>query len=189
MKNTTRTSTQNPTRVLQPLEYIMEDKRSTPDLTTVCDWDRYAAAGLSRIEVQAASHLFGTARAFLVSAKWCDEILEEYVGLVHPGAIGVFLFRLSTRRTDIGEWGWVIAGNLPTGFIATRRAWSAPKALDLYVGGLGRWAGSQQLRAARESPSVQRTTALKSLERLKSALGFVQDEILPAYAIDLAFHE
>ncbi len=182
----TKTS-QSPVRELPPLELAKKAGGCTPDLTTVCDWDRYVAGpGLGRMEAQAASHMFGTARAFLVRARWCDEILEEYVGLVHPGTIGVFLFRVRTRRLEIGDWGWVIAGNLPTGFVATQKAWSAPRALEIYADGLCRWAEAQQVQLAREKPSSERTSLLKTLDRLKITLGWVQNEILPAYAGDLA---
>lgn len=155
----------------------------TPDLKNLHDWKSYLAearrAGLDAVEM---AFMRADARAFLARREECGAILDEYVGMIHPGIVGVFLFKMVPTREDTGEWGWVIVGGLPPAYINLRNPASAAAALDIYIGAMMNWLDAVERGGSTgrfEAVNVELTQQV--LARLKAGLHYLDHKILSRY--------
>jgi hypothetical protein len=158
-----------------------------PDLSKTFEWSKYFAnAGASDPDARSIEKFHAEARAFLEYYDWCETITEEYVGMVYPGIVGVFLFRFVPTRKDVDEWVWVITGDLPPAYITCEESPNPATALDAYIGAMLEWvkavddgAPTDQLIPVNVAPSKDNAA------RLKMRLDFLDEKILSGYADDL----
>ncbi|MFO0444160.1 MAG: hypothetical protein ACK50F_07775, partial [Betaproteobacteria bacterium] len=117
---------------------------------------------------------------------WCKEILEEYVGLLAAGIVGIFLFRISPSRPDVDEWLWVIVGDLPPTYLTCDRCPNPATALDGYIGAMSEW-----VEAASKGESVAELIPVNvpatpdNAAMLRSRLDFLDQRVLGDYREDL----
>lgn len=132
--------------------------------------------------------LYQDARNFFEYHTWCREITESYVGLVHPGIIGVFLFKIVPARAEVDEWIWVIVGDIPPAYLITEICPNPAMAVSGYIGAMDEW-----VEAARNSRSVEGIIPVnvpptkEYAERLDWRLRFLEERILSQYADDLKY--
>ncbi|MFM9927484.1 hypothetical protein VLK31_31210 [Variovorax sp. H27-G14] len=158
-----------------------------PDLSKTFEWSKYFAnAGWVDPDARSIEKLHTEARIFLEYYDWCETITEEYVGMVYPGIVGVFLFRFLPARKGVDEWVWVITGDLPPAYITCEDSPNPATALDSYIGAMLEWiraidegAPTGQLIPVNVAPSKENAA------RLKTRLEFLDEKILSGYAEDL----
>lgn len=154
------------------------------DLQKVVEWTKYLEAqkeGISDIE-----KMYIEAKVFLEFYNWCGEILEAYVGMLHIGIVGVFLFKIAPTRKDVDEWVWVIVGDIPPAYMTAEESPNPATALDSYIGAMSAWVSAAKNR---ESVSnlipVNVPATEKNAELLKKRLVFLDERILSEYEADL----
>jgi hypothetical protein len=81
--------------------------KASPDLSRVVEWSKYLA--VQKEDVAEMNSMYQDAREFLEFYDWCSEIKESFIGMLYPGIVAVFLFRVVPFRQDVDEWIWVIA--------------------------------------------------------------------------------
>ena len=158
-----------------------------PDLSKTFEWSKYFTHAVALDPDARSIEKFHTeARAFLEYYEWCEKITEEYVGLVYPGIVGVFLFRFIPTRKGVDEWVWVITGDLPPAYITCEDSPNPATALDAYIGAMLEWvqaaeegASTDQLIPVNVEPSKENAV------RLRTRLDFLDEKILSGYAEDL----
>lgn len=158
-----------------------------PDLSKTFEWSKYFAnAGALDPDARSIEKLHAEARTYLEYYDWCETITEEYVGMVYPGIVGVFLFRFVPTRKGIDEWVWVITGDLPPAYITCEESPNPATALDAYIGAMLEWikavdegASTDQLIPVNVAPSKENAA------RLKIRLDFLDERILSGYVEDL----
>ena len=157
------------------------------DLSKVFEWSQYFAnAGSLDPDAPSIQKLHDEALAFLEYYDWCGKITEEYVGLVHPGIVGVFLFKFVPTRERVDEWVWVITGDLPPAYITCEDSPNPATALDAYVGAMLEW-----VQAAEEGAAIEQLIPVnvepskENAARLRTRLNFLDQKILSGYAEDL----
>ncbi|MCG3190497.1 MAG: hypothetical protein LKCHEGNO_03230 [Burkholderiaceae bacterium] len=126
------------------------------------------------------------AKEYLLYYDWCKDILEEYVGLIVDGIVGIFLFRISPSRPGVDEWLWVIVGDLPPAYITCDRCPNPATALDGYIGAMSEWvdAASKGMSVAELIPvNVPATPA--NAQILRKRLDFLDQRVLADYREDL----
>jgi hypothetical protein len=151
-----------------------------PDLRTVVPWQKYIdAEDEDRDETQ---ELYDEARRFLVKKKWCRGIEDQYAGIIVPGVIGVFLFKIIPARPEVDDWLWVIVGDLPSAYLVCDECPNPATAIDGYIGEMERWvAAAESGRSVADLIPVNVPPTPKYAKMLGSRLKFVEREILSAY--------
>lgn len=158
-----------------------------PDLSKTFEWSKYFTnAGALDPDARSIEKLHAEARTFIEYYDWCEKITEEYVGLIYPGIVGVFLFRIVPTRKDVDEWVWVVTGDLPPAYITCEDSPNPATALDAYIGAMLEWvqaaeegASTDQLIPVNVEPSKENAV------RLRTRLNFLDANILSGYAEDL----
>jgi hypothetical protein len=158
-----------------------------PDMSKVVEWTKYLErAGSTEVDAVTITKHHQEAKDFLVYFKWCMVVLEEYVGFIYPGIVGVFLFRIRPARQDIDEWVWIIVGDLPPAYITCEESPNPATALDSYIGAMLDWVKAAERGEAVEHLIPVNVPATKeNAERLNVRLKFLDDRVLSGYAEDL----
>ena len=155
-----------------------------PDLSRVARWSEYIWAQHDDIEDKNA--LYQEAVDFLSFYDWCLEIRESYVGLLYPGIVAVFLFRIVPSRDDVDEWIWVIVGDVPPAYLTVEECPNPATALDGYVGAMQQWVdAAQQGKSVAKLIPVNVPATKENGLLLKKRLDFLDDRILNEYSDDL----
>lgn len=157
------------------------------DMSKVFEWRSYfERAGSKDADAAAITKLHREARDFLVHFKWCADVLEEYVGFIYPGIVGVFLFRIRPAREGVDGWVWVIVGDLPPAYITCEESPNPATALDSYIGAMLDWVNAvDRGESIDELIPVNVAATKKNAEHLRVRLKFLDDEILSGYLEDL----
>ena len=155
-----------------------------PNLTKVVEWSKYLAAQTEDVADMKA--MYNEAREFLEYYKWCREIKDSYIGMLYPGILAIFLFKISPSREDVDEWIWVVVGDLPPTYLTIDGCPNPATALDGYIGAMHEWA-----QAATEGASVEKLIPVnvpateENAKMLQSRLDFLDKNILVKYQDDL----
>jgi len=160
------------------------NKKALPDLSKVIEWSKYLSS--QQEDIEEAISMYEEAKEFLEFYDWCLEIKESFVGMLYPGIIGVFLFRIIPARKDVDEWIWVIVGDLPPAYLTIDECPNPAAALDGYIGAMQDW-----IEAAKNDESVANLIPVNAPatkengDRLKKKLDFLDKKILSKYQDDL----
>jgi hypothetical protein len=157
------------------------------DMSKVLEWHSYfERAGSKDADAAAIAQLHQEARDFLVHFEWCEALLEEHVGFIYPGIVGVFLFKIRPSREGVDEWVWIIVGDLPPAYITCEESPNPATALDSYVGAMLEWLSAvDRGESIDELIPVDVPATKENVERLRARLKFLDDNILSGYTDDL----
>lgn len=162
---------------------VMTHSTSGPDLRKVTrvSSELLASEGGSTLDAYLRE-----ARNYLMYYEWCEEVVEEYIGLHLAGVVAVFLFRILPSRPRIDEWIWVIVGDLPPTYLTCESCPNPAAALDGYIGAMSEWveAASKGLSVAELIP-VNVPATPENAERLRSRLELLDRHILANCKDDL----
>jgi hypothetical protein len=109
----------------------------TPDMSSVelpTEWEFEDADEQSRV-----MRMISDGSAYLASFRWCLSVGQAYVGIAVGDVIGVFLYEIVPEGPNIGDWTWVINGDVPSAYIAVADAVNPAQALDGYLGAAEEW--------------------------------------------------
>ena len=158
--------------------------KNSPDLSKVVEWSKYLA--VHQEDIADMNTMYQEAREFLEFYDWCSEIKESFVGVLYPGIVAVFLFRIVPSRTDVDEWIWVIVGDLPSAFLTTDECPNPATALDGYVGAMLEWVdAAQKGQSVAELIPVNVPATKENATMLKARLDFLDERVLSEYQGDL----
>jgi len=158
--------------------------KASPDFSKVVEWSKYLAA--QHEDVEEMRSLYEEAREFLEFYDWCREIQESYVGILHPGIVAVFLFRIVPNRKDVDEWIWVIVGDLPSAYLTVDECPNPATALDGYIGAMAEWVdAAQKGKSVADLIPVNVPATKENANMLKTRLDFLDERILSQYRDDL----
>jgi hypothetical protein len=151
--------------------------KTSPELAKVVRWSQYPHDQANdKAEI---TRMYEAASRFIQSQKWCRSIEEVYVGVVHPGIVGVFLFQISPASTDADRWLWVIVGDLPPAYIASDDCRDPAAALDGYIGEMDEWVDAvENERPVDELIPVNVPATKENAIGLKKRLDFLHQHIL-----------
>jgi hypothetical protein len=79
------------------------------------------------------------ANLYCTSFSWCEAVLESYFGGGVAGVFAVFLLHIVPSRDGIGDWMWVVVGDVPSAYLPLDDAESAEKVFEQYLNGMSRW--------------------------------------------------
>lgn len=154
-----------------------------PDLSKVVEWSKYFKA--QKDDVEEMESMYQEAREFLEFYDWCLEIQESYVGLLYPGIVAVFLFKIVPEK-DVDEWIWVIVGDLPSAYLTTDVCPNPATALDGYIGAMLEWVeAAQSGKSVADLIPVNVPATKENGDMLKTRLDFLDEKILSEYKDDL----
>jgi hypothetical protein len=156
------------------------------DFSKVTAWQEYLRLNPALPDVSDAIEMRNIARAYIDSFRWCDSIKDDYVGLLFPGIVSVFLFNINPARPGVDDWMWVVVGDVPSAYIACEDAKNPAAALDAYIGAMEEW-----VAAARAGDDVKGlipvnvSPSIESENRLQRRLEFLDSKILSMFQDDL----
>ncbi|MEW5824377.1 MAG: hypothetical protein AB1766_08545 [Pseudomonadota bacterium] len=157
---------------------------TSPDLSKVANWSEYVSA--QREDIDEIKSMYREAREFLEFYDWCSEIEESYVGMLYPGLVAVFLFKISPARNDVDEWIWVIVGDVPSAYLTTDECPNPAAALDGYIGAMLEWVeAAQKGNSVAELIPVNVPATKENGDKLKTRLDFLDERVLSEYQEDL----
>lgn len=153
-----------------------------PNLSKVRLWADYQAEPRD----SDALVMYTEAKDYLEFYDWCAQILDSYVGILHPGVVAVFLFEIRPSRKDVDDWVWVIVGDLPPAYVTTDQCPNPAAALEGYIGAMREWveAASTAKSVASLIP-VNVPATPEYAEKLRFRLDFLDERILIDYGDDL----
>ena len=154
-----------------------------PDLGKVVPWSIYEASQNEDKEDIVSMHK--EAREFLEFYNWCLEITEEYVGILYPGIVGVFLFRIKPISKQVDEWIWVVVGDLPPAYLTCEICPNPVAALNGYIGALLEWVdAAENGKSVANLIPVNVPATKDNAKKLKSRLDYLDKNILINYQDD-----
>ena len=157
---------------------------TNPDLSKVLKWSNYVSNLTD--EVDNVLELHREAKGFLILFDWCLEIMEEYAGIIYPGIVGVFLFRIRPLSEEIDEWIWIIVGDLPPAYITCEECPNPATAIDAYIGAMSQWVeAAEKGKSVADLIPVNVPATKDSANMLKSRLKFLDERILALHQDDL----
>jgi hypothetical protein len=125
------------------------------------------------------------AKLYLAEFSWGKDQNQVYVGMLHPGIIGVFLFEVIHNFRNVDDWVWVIVGDLPYCFITLDDAPTPGAALDGYIGAMYEWVhAAKQGRSVEGLVPVNVVANVENAELLQTRLDFLDKNILPLHPQD-----
>jgi hypothetical protein len=158
--------------------------KASPNLSKVVEWSKYLAT--QQEDVAEMNSMYQEAREFLEFYDWCSEIKESFIGMLYPGIVAVFLFKIVPSRQDVDEWIWVIVGDLPPAYLTTDECPNPATALDGYVGAMLAWVdAAQKGKSVAELIPVNVLATKENAKMLKTRLDFLDERILSEYQDDL----
>jgi hypothetical protein len=157
------------------------------ELSKVFEWNRYyERAGSQDVDASVLRQMHADARSFVESFSWCAVVLDDYVGMIYPGIVAVFLFRIQPAREGVDEWVWAIIGDLPPAYITCEESPNPATALDAYIGAMEEWVAAVERDASVEGLiPVNVEPTKENAERLRARLTFLDDKILSGFEEDL----
>lgn len=155
-----------------------------PDISKVVEWSKYLAVQTD--DVAEMNSMYQEAKEFLEFYDWCSRIEESYIGMLYPGIVAVFLFRIAPSRQDVDEWVWVVVGDLPPTYLTTDECPNPATALDGYIGAMLEWVdAAQKGESVAQLIPVNVPATKENAKMLKTRLDFLDEKILPEYQDDL----
>lgn len=97
-------------------------------------------AGEDEEDTALLREMLENARRYALSFSWCDSIISEYFGGGIGKIMAVFLFNISTKRSDVDPWMWIIVGDIPSAYLPLEDCESPMKVFETYTDGMQRWA-------------------------------------------------
>jgi hypothetical protein len=156
------------------------------DFSKVTEWHEYLRLNPTRPDVADAIEVRNFARAYIDSFRWCESIKSDYVGMLFPGIVSVFLFNINPARPDVDDWMWVVVGDIPSAYIACENAKNPAAALDAYIGAMEEWvAAAHAGDDVKNLIPVNVPPSIESAEHLQRRLNFLDSEILSRFRADL----
>ena len=162
----------------------MAQNNFLPDLSKVIEWSKYSAT--CRENVAEVNAMYNEAREFLEFYDWCLEIKQSYAGIIYPGIIAVFLFKIEPSKPEVDEWVWVIVGDIPPAYLTVDQCPNPATAIDGYIGAMMEWvAAAQAGKSVANLIPVNVHATAENAELLKARLDFLDEKILADYQEDL----
>jgi len=122
------------------------------------------------------------AEEYLQNFAWCKAIHEAYFGGGYGGIIAVFLFRIVPANARIGEWVWVVVGDVPPACMAIDRTTRPSEALENYIWELTRWVQfAKRGKTPEHGIPVNLDPTWKNAEELENKLKILLKAVLPAF--------
>src|SRR5688500_10408534 len=147
------------------------------DLETVTPLDQ--VEGEDERETRAIKQLSDQALSYLEGWHWVEAVRESYYGTGFDDKVGVFLFRIEPGQSEVPEWIWVIAGDLPPLYIGSEDASTPKEALDGYVGAMQSWVEAvREGRSVDEEAPVDVEPTAENADALDSRLELIEKEFL-----------
>lgn len=115
--------------------------------------------------------------------------LEEiFIGDMHPGIIGICLFKI-INTMDVEEWVWVVVGDIPTALFSTSAGVNPGQILDVYLGEMAEWCDAvHEGRSVEDLIPVNVEPTKEWADELYSRLEFIGERILmEEYKDDLGY--
>jgi hypothetical protein len=80
-----------------------------------------------------------TAKSFLLSRNWCNEIKTGYLAYGVDGVLGVFFFEIIPAKPNVDNQLWVITGDVPPAYLVCDCAPNPSSALNGYIYEMRLW--------------------------------------------------
>ena len=160
-----------------------ETMSAEPDLSKVVLWSTYLA---SKPDDQDLIEMYySDAKGYLQFFDWCLEIRESYIGMLYPGILAIFLFRI-VPGDNADEWIWIIVGDLPPAYLTVDTCPNPATALDGYIGAMQEWVDAAlEGRSVADLIPVNVSATREHAEMLQSRLEFLDERFLSEYQDDL----
>jgi hypothetical protein len=79
------------------------------------------------------------ARKYVLAFPWCESIVRSYFAGGVGEIFAVFLFNIFPARSDVGQWMWVVVGDIPSAYLPLEDCKSRREVFETYIDGMERW--------------------------------------------------
>ena len=122
------------------------------------------------------------AQEYIQSFSWCKSIRESYFGDGCGGIIAIFFFRIEPSSFDVGEWLWVVVGDLPPAYLVIDENKPPSQSLESYIDEMSKCVKlAKQVRSSKKVIPVNVPSTPENAILLGGRLEFLSETILPAF--------
>lgn len=133
-------------------------------------------------ETQSLRNMEATARGFLSHFDWCTEIREFYFGEGIGDVFAVFLARIIPSRLSVGEYVWIVVGDIPSAYLVTDDCPSPKEALEGYIWEMRKWVAlAKDGRTSRDVIPVNVPATPEWAQILELRLDALEQRIIPIW--------
>jgi hypothetical protein len=123
-----------------------------------------------------ARQLEQEARDFLLSFRWCNGIVNAYLGDEAAPHFAVFLFLIQPALPGVDRWLWVVAGDLPPAYLVCDLARTPSEAVKAYVCEMSKWvAAVRSGQSLEEIIPVNAEPSIANADLLASRLSLLEE--------------
>ena len=154
---------------------------AVPDVTRLMPVDWYV--GDDDDETAEGAALLQDCVDYLESFRWCDGVVNGYVGLVLPGVVAVALFEIVPLE-GADPWIWVVGGDLPFAYMEfdDEDTVTAIAALERYVENMEDWVAAVMSGSSLDRVfPVDVAPTVENAELLRRRLAFIEERIIPNF--------
>jgi hypothetical protein len=128
------------------------------------------------------------AETYLRSFSWCGDVQTSFFGGGVGGVFAVFLFNIRPTRPDVGQWIWIVVGDIPSAYLPIEDAKTPAEVFKTYMWGMSKWveyARSEQKEPAGDDvPPVNVPASPEWAEKLEKRLNSLRLIIQPFFGDD-----
>jgi len=161
----------------------MEPKDSEAPVAGVVPSDRLI--GEDEEDTKLLRHMAAAADEYIGSFGWCQRVMRSFFAGGVGGIFAVFLFEIAPARPDVGQWIWIVVGDIPSAYLPLDDATTAKQVFSTYVQGMMRWVelARQGKRGTPEDgvPPINAPPTPEWAEKLEKRLHLLRFTVQPVF--------
>ncbi len=118
--------------------------------------------------------------------SWCQSVKQAYFGGGLGGVFCVYLLSIVPSRDGIGQWIWVVRGDIPPAYLPLEDCDSPKAVFETYLWGMGNWVELAKHGKAESGedgvPPVNLPATPENAAMLEKRLSMLRDLVAPFFA-------
>jgi hypothetical protein len=122
---------------LAQVEKAMNREKRKADIQAMIPIGQIAQADLDYVDE--VVDLAERAGRYLVSMRWCRQVVDGWLDFATGYIVGIFYFQIVPAQPDVPRFVWIIVGDMPPAYFDGETHYSSYEALDAYVKEMQVW--------------------------------------------------
>jgi hypothetical protein len=76
---------------------------------------------------------------YICSFAWCQKVVRSFFAGGVGGMFAIFLFDITPTRPEVGQWIWIVIGDVPPAYLPLEDAKTSMQVFSKYVQGMMKW--------------------------------------------------
>src|SRR5690348_2679775 len=115
----------------------MEPKHSDVPVAGVVPSDRII--GDDAEDTKLLRNMAMAADEYIRSFAWCHRVVRSFFAGGVGGILAIFLFDIIPSRPKVGQWIWIVTGDIPSAYLPLEDATTPMQVFSTYIEGMMKW--------------------------------------------------